>query len=137
MERAHWYRCLEDLYEKLEATVKKRLRIKLGGVQTVDWVRGAGVAGGGVLSVLTAPAVGSGWDPGGCSHLTYMYFRALARTNHRAFTNPLRIRNVSVCAEQAVGSAELGAAQAQAAHPAQQPDMAHRLGGGDEAGDCE
>ncbi|KAG2445692.1 hypothetical protein HXX76_000300 [Chlamydomonas incerta] len=30
-------KCLEDLYEKLETTVKKRLRIKLGGVQTVDW----------------------------------------------------------------------------------------------------
>ncbi|KAG2451344.1 hypothetical protein HYH02_003948 [Chlamydomonas schloesseri] len=30
-------KCLEDLYEKLEVTIKKRLRIKLGGVQTVDW----------------------------------------------------------------------------------------------------
>ncbi|GFR43587.1 hypothetical protein Agub_g4684 [Astrephomene gubernaculifera] len=30
-------KCLEDFFGRLEATVRKRLRVKLGGVQTVDW----------------------------------------------------------------------------------------------------
>ncbi|GLC44073.1 hypothetical protein PLESTB_000932300 [Pleodorina starrii] len=30
-------KCVEDFFDRLEATVRKRLRIKLGGVKTVDW----------------------------------------------------------------------------------------------------
>ncbi len=31
-------RCLEDFVTRLEATVKKRMRVKVGTMQTVDWV---------------------------------------------------------------------------------------------------
>ncbi|GIL47509.1 hypothetical protein Vafri_4310 [Volvox africanus] len=32
-------KCLEDFFDRLEATVKKRQRIKLGGAQSIDWTK--------------------------------------------------------------------------------------------------